>query len=132
MKAEDSTAVELSTSLPRKPALRSNGVATQPGGGKSVTFADSAEAELVVGPRQPTAVAALQSNGGGGRFQPGSKVTFADVLKSSSPARAGRCATRAARRPLQLALSCSPQGSVQGRSSWLQSLASRRGWRWWL
>ena len=50
--AEDSTAAELSTSLPQKPALRSNGVATQPGGGKSVTFADSAEAELVAGPRQ--------------------------------------------------------------------------------
>ena len=63
-------------------------MATQPGGGKSVTFADSAEAELVVGPRQPTAVAALQRNGGGGRFQPASKVTFAGVESSSGrPAR---------------------------------------------
>ena len=82
--AEDSTAVELSTSLPQKPALRSNGVATQPGGGKSVTFADSAEAELGAGPHQPAAAAAQESNGGGGAVQPGTKVTFTDVVKSSS------------------------------------------------
>ena len=51
---------------------------SHPGGGKSVSFADSAEAEPVAGPRQPVAVAALES------IPPGTKVTFADVLKSSS------------------------------------------------
>ena len=46
-------------------------------------------AELVAGLRQPAAVAALESNGGRGAFHPGTKVTFADVMKSSSgrPAR---------------------------------------------
>ena len=59
-------------------------MASQPGGGKSVTFADSAEAEPVAGPRQPVAVAALESSAGRGALQPGTRVTFADVLKSSS------------------------------------------------
>ena len=82
--AEDSTAAEFSARLSQKPALRSSGVASQPGGGKSVTFADSAEAEPVAGPRQPVAVAALESSAGRGALQPGTRVTFADVLKSSS------------------------------------------------
>ena len=45
--AKDSAAAEFSARLSQKPALRSSGAASQPGGGKSVSFADLAEAEPV-------------------------------------------------------------------------------------
>ena len=82
---ERSTAVEFSTSSPQKPALRSSGGATKvPRGGKSVTFADIAEAELGARQHQPAAAATQVSNGGGGAVQLGAKLTFADIVKSNS------------------------------------------------
>ena len=96
--AKESAAAEFSKKLSQKSTLRSSRAASQPGGGKSVSFADLTEAEPVAGPRQPVAVAALKSSAGKGALQPGTKVTFADVLKSSSGKAAsqpGKAATAA-------------------------------------
>ena len=102
---EGMKAAEFSTRRAHKPTLRSSWAAAQPGGGKSVSFADLTGAE-------PVAAAALGSSVGEGGHQPGAKVTFADIVKGSSSSAAADSllpATGARAGPEQLATEAGQQ-----------------------
>ena len=122
--AEDSTATEFSTSLPRKPALRSNGVATQPGGGLSLLLTRLRQSWSPGRANRPLLLP-WRTMAAGKRS---SLAPRSLLLTSLRAARAVQRTSRAARRPLQLALSCSPQGPAQGQSSWPQRRRGRRSW----